>query len=985
MPEVDQPDEVLLASFAGERSQAAFEELVRRHSGMVRETCLRALCSRGADADDATQIVFMLLARKAGALAHPQALAGWLYRTARKTAMHLHREHVRRSRREQHAAQTRALAVEALPVQADGLCEQLHHGIAQLTPKLQDAVVLRYLEQRSIPESARAMGCSEEAAKKRLVHGLAALRAIFARDRPMGEALWMPVLVAGVPPVGHSLLSACSTAPRATGRLSDLANQVAAPSIRMGVIIGAAAAVAVAAVVMLASSLAAADRVHRPRTEVASNPPPPQLAADPGAALMEARFQRATVTEVLNDCCVQCGLWYALPDTIDAARTLTMADQVMPLRQVLKQVAAAGGWTMELRSRGPGRPLVVYRTSGNEPALAALLTQASASTIAERRTASMSLAQWSDARAVAALARLTIDPRWEVAAVARRELVRNPGFITRLPRVGLLALLDGPERGRLAAALTDGATSLPLEALGDAVHLTATLGDDRLSRAVREHGPLDLAGDAVESLACGDEPQWSELARQLSNPAQPTNFRLCNDFMRPADQAARILSVLHDPRATQVLALGLAAAAQRHGRLGWDIGEYPDPGCCNTLLSMLQNGDMNIRNDARRALMHLHDPRALQATERPARTFTVLAKSHADDPINTPEDEIDTALLSPATSSTLIGWCRASQQGTIMTLDFYSCVEWLGRTRDPDPETARFLISLLTTAPPGNTVYDGKRPPDFMCICRALAALPITTDVVQRLERLVPDLDPGAREALALTLPARPCCGRLFLALSVAGCPEAEQGLVALGERRASAPVSDDALTRRDMRVGWCRGLGANAAPEAVAILIDLLTDADRRIRGEAARALGRIRDPMALAAVEQAFDTAWSQPGQDEVAALGANADRHGELDGLAFALANLGGAVELGRLARCAERAGIDERFAISRLNASVVQLLTADAAVLVPRDHDDIRGVLRAEYPDDPRVRARTWYAQPDDPTRAAPTPPSTLKPPAASKEF
>jgi hypothetical protein len=72
-------DAQLLERFVSLRDEAAFELLVWRHERMVLGVCRRVL--RGEqDVEDACQATFLALARKAGAIARREALAGWLYR-----------------------------------------------------------------------------------------------------------------------------------------------------------------------------------------------------------------------------------------------------------------------------------------------------------------------------------------------------------------------------------------------------------------------------------------------------------------------------------------------------------------------------------------------------------------------------------------------------------------------------------------------------------------------------------------------------------------------------------------------------------------------------------------------------------------------------------------------------------------------------------------------------------------------------------------
>src|SRR5258708_1447941 len=75
------PDEKLLESFVTRHEEASFEVLVRRHGTMVMGVCRRVL-RRHHDAEDAFQATFLILARKAAAIASPELLSNWLYGVA---------------------------------------------------------------------------------------------------------------------------------------------------------------------------------------------------------------------------------------------------------------------------------------------------------------------------------------------------------------------------------------------------------------------------------------------------------------------------------------------------------------------------------------------------------------------------------------------------------------------------------------------------------------------------------------------------------------------------------------------------------------------------------------------------------------------------------------------------------------------------------------------------------------------------------------
>jgi RNA polymerase sigma factor (sigma-70 family) len=98
----DLDDHALLRDYAERGSGAAFAEIVRRYVNQVYSTALRHTRTPHP-AEEITQAVFTLLAQKAGTLRKEVILSGWLYRTARLTAVTWLRSEIRRARREQEA------------------------------------------------------------------------------------------------------------------------------------------------------------------------------------------------------------------------------------------------------------------------------------------------------------------------------------------------------------------------------------------------------------------------------------------------------------------------------------------------------------------------------------------------------------------------------------------------------------------------------------------------------------------------------------------------------------------------------------------------------------------------------------------------------------------------------------------------------------------------------------------------------------------
>src|SRR5215472_6193003 len=100
MHELD--DIALLQRYAERGSEDAFATLVARHINKVYSVALRHT-SNPHQAEEITQVVFVILARKSRSLGKRVILEGWLYETARLTALASARSEIRRVHREQEA------------------------------------------------------------------------------------------------------------------------------------------------------------------------------------------------------------------------------------------------------------------------------------------------------------------------------------------------------------------------------------------------------------------------------------------------------------------------------------------------------------------------------------------------------------------------------------------------------------------------------------------------------------------------------------------------------------------------------------------------------------------------------------------------------------------------------------------------------------------------------------------------------------------
>lgn len=173
-------DHELLAQYARNHSELAFAALVRRHVNLVYSAALRAV-RNPHQAEEITQAVFIILARKASSLSRDTILSGWLYQTARLTAANFSRTEIRRARREQEAYMQSRLNEPETDDAWRQIAPMLEDAMGQLAEKDRDAVVLRFFEDRSLDEVGATLGVSEDAAKMRLARALEKLRKWFAK------------------------------------------------------------------------------------------------------------------------------------------------------------------------------------------------------------------------------------------------------------------------------------------------------------------------------------------------------------------------------------------------------------------------------------------------------------------------------------------------------------------------------------------------------------------------------------------------------------------------------------------------------------------------------------------------------------------------------------------------------------------------------------------------------------------------------------
>ncbi len=181
----DATDGRLLAEFVQTNDEPAFRELVRRHGPMVLGICRRVTADAHL-AEDAFQAAFLVLARRAAAVRPREAVRGWLYGVAHKTAQKA------RTMSARHRAREHPVAVlPDCPAPPGGetdheVLRALEEEVAALPEYLRTAVVLCELDGLGRKEVAARLGLPQGTLSSRLAK---ARRILAGRLRKRGIAL----------------------------------------------------------------------------------------------------------------------------------------------------------------------------------------------------------------------------------------------------------------------------------------------------------------------------------------------------------------------------------------------------------------------------------------------------------------------------------------------------------------------------------------------------------------------------------------------------------------------------------------------------------------------------------------------------------------------------------------------------------------------------------------------------------------------------
>jgi RNA polymerase sigma factor (sigma-70 family) len=362
--QADATDGELLTAYVARGDGAAFAGLVRRHGPMVLGVC-RRLTGDPHDAEDAFQATFLVLARKAAAVRPRDAVGGWLYGVARRTARDARRAAGRRRAREGPMAD---LPHPPDPDAAwDDIRTVLDEELARLPAGYRLAVVLCDLEGRPRREAARHLGVPHGTLSNRL----AAARRMLARRLVRrgvtlaGGALAVTLTRHAAADVPAALAAAAARAADPTTAVASAAVTVLTEGAIKAMFLAKLKLTSVLLILVTAAGLGggmltrpvaadqppAAKGVPAPKSK-ASAPPAREIAIR--AALespVSVDFEDAPVTQVIKDLAALTGLNLVADrpalerDGLSLATRLTVKLDRVSLKTCLKMILRQAGMT----------------------------------------------------------------------------------------------------------------------------------------------------------------------------------------------------------------------------------------------------------------------------------------------------------------------------------------------------------------------------------------------------------------------------------------------------------------------------------------------------------------------------------------------------------------------------------------------------------------------------------------------------------------
>jgi RNA polymerase sigma factor (sigma-70 family) len=218
-----------LQEYVATGSHAAFNELVARHVDLVYASALRQVHGDAHLAEDVTQAVFMLLARKAKTLRHEMVLVVTATRYAALDALKARSRRLKHERKaaematNARASASRHGADDPAEQEWDSVAPVLDGALARLRQQDRRAILLRFYERKTFGQVGAALGVDEEAARKRVFRATLKLRSMLSHNGGLVSGVGLAAILYGklapAAPVGlaESIASSALAAAGSTG------------------------------------------------------------------------------------------------------------------------------------------------------------------------------------------------------------------------------------------------------------------------------------------------------------------------------------------------------------------------------------------------------------------------------------------------------------------------------------------------------------------------------------------------------------------------------------------------------------------------------------------------------------------------------------------------------------------------------------------------------------------------------------------------
>lgn len=172
---------LVLRSQSGDKE--AFDELLRSIQSPLYRYIFR-LTGEQALAEDILQEVFIIIYRKIGWLDDPKLFRAWAYRIAsRETFRHLKKERKWREQVRDEEILERVPATGDEPEYKPEVMEKFPALLAEVSPASRAVLILHYLEELPLSETAEILGIAAGTAKSRLAYGLETMRRLIKKEK----------------------------------------------------------------------------------------------------------------------------------------------------------------------------------------------------------------------------------------------------------------------------------------------------------------------------------------------------------------------------------------------------------------------------------------------------------------------------------------------------------------------------------------------------------------------------------------------------------------------------------------------------------------------------------------------------------------------------------------------------------------------------------------------------------------------------------